>query len=213
MRKLISLFKSKKENPPMEVREKNLEDLEKKYRGMLFEWIKGDLSGSTNTFREVKKIGDNFFIEFEEGGRINEDLVDEYTLFYPSPVAGLPIASSTPPVEKSSSVTSIVYNESSPSLDPDSPIYTLLRKQKKNMVGISIKIELNLPSKELYGVLSSSFEDAESEIIKFVLDGVDIEDIKKSLSESIRKNYYSSKVPVEKENGKKINSKEKEEQS
>lgn len=213
MRKLISLFKSKKENPPMEVREKNLEDLEKKYRGMLFEWIKGDLSGSTNTFREVKKIGDNFFIEFEEGGRINEDLVDEYTLFYPSPVAGLPVASSTPPVEKSSSVTSIVYNESPSSLDPDSPIYTLLRKQKKNMVGISIKIELNLPSKELYGVLSSSFEDAESEIIKFVLDGVDIEDIKKSLSESIRKNYYSSKSSVEKENGKKINSKEKEEQS
>jgi hypothetical protein len=213
MRKLISLFKSKKENPPMEVREKNLEDLEKKYRGMLFEWIKGDLSGSTNTFREVKKIGDNFFIEFEEGGRINEDLVDEYTLFYPSPVAGLPVASSTPPVEKSSSVTSIVYNESPSSLDPDSPIYTLLRKQKKNMVGISIKIELNLPSKELYGVLSSSFEDAESEIIKFVLDGVDIEDIKKSLSESIRKNYYSSKVSSEKENGKKINSKEKEEQS
>jgi hypothetical protein len=213
MRKLISLFKSKKENPPMEVREKNLEDLEKKYRGMLFEWIKGDLSGSTNTFREVKKIGDNFFIEFEEGGRINEDLVDEYTLFYPSPVAGLPVASSTPPVEKSSSVTSIVYNESPSSLDPDSPIYTLLRKQKKNMVGISIKIELNLPSKELYGVLSSSFEDAESEIIKFVLDGVDIEDIKKSLSESIRKNYYSSKASVEKENGKKINSKEKEEQS
>ena len=213
MRKLISLFKSKKENPPMEVREKNLEDLEKKYRGMLFEWIKGDLSGSTNTFREVKKIGDNFFIEFEEGGRINEDLVDEYTLFYPSPVAGLPVASSTPPVEKSSSVTSIVYNESPSSLDPDSPIYTLLRKQKKNMVGISIKIELNLPSKELYGVLSSSFEDAESEIIKFVLDGVDIEDIKKSLSESIRKNYYSSKASAEKENGKKINSKEKEEQS
>jgi hypothetical protein len=213
MRKLISLFKSKKENPPMEVREKNLEDLERKYRGMLFEWIKGDLSGSTNTFREVKKIGDNFFIEFEEGGRINEDLVDEYTLFYPSPVAGLAIAPSTPPVEKSSSVTSIVYNESSPSSDPDSPIYTLLRKQKKNMVGISIKIELNLPSKELYGVLSSSFEDAESEIIKFVLDGVDIEDIKKSLSESIRKNYYSSKPSVEKEKEKKINSKEKEEQS
>jgi hypothetical protein len=210
MKKLISLFKSKKENPTMEVREKNLEDLEKKYTGMLFEWIKGDLTGTTNNFREIKKIGDNFFIEFQEGGRINEDLVDEYTLFYPSPVAGLPVA---PPVEKSSSVTSIVYNESQISSDPDSPIYTLLRKQKKNMVGISIKIELNLPSKELYGVLSSSFEDAESEIIKFVLDGVDIEDIKKSLSESIRKNYYSSKPSSEKDQEKKINSKEKEEQS
>ena len=49
---------------------------------------------------------------------------------------------------------------------------------------------MNLPSKDLFGVLSSSFEDAEKEIINFVLDGVDIEDIKLALAESIKKNYY-----------------------
>ena len=145
MKKIISLFKSKKEKSPMEVKEKNLEDLRRKYEGMMFEWIKGDSSGSVNRYKEVKKIGDNFFIEFQEGGRINDDLVDEYTLYYPAP----PQIQNPPSVsEKSSTVTSIVYNDAIPQSDPDSPIYTLLRKQKKNMIEVSIKIELNLPSKE-----------------------------------------------------------------
>ena len=186
----------------METMEKNLEDLKLKYQGMMFEWIKGDLIGSTNTFKEIKEAGENFFIEFIEGGRINEDLVDEYTLFYPAP----PQIQNLPSVEKSSSVTSIVYGESQKSrIDSDSPIYSLLKKQKKNMVEVSIKIELNLPSKELYGVLSSSFEGAENEIIEFVIDGIDIEDIKKYLSESIKRNYYSPSSSPEKNTGKKIN--------
>jgi hypothetical protein len=58
------------------------------------------------------------------------------------------------------------------------------------MVDVSIKIKLNLPPKDLYTVLSGSFEDAEREIIDFVLDGVDIEDIKTSLADSIKKSYY-----------------------
>jgi hypothetical protein len=202
MRKLISLFKPKKKSQKMETKEKNIEDLKLKYQGMMFEWIKGDLAGSTNTFKELREAGENFFIEFIEGGRINEDLVDEYTLFYPAP-AGI---QNLPSVEKSSTVTSIVYGESQkPGINTDSPIYSLLEKQKKNMVEVSIKIELNLPSKELYSVLSSSFDDAENEITKFVIDGIDIEDIKKSLSESIKRNYYSPGSSVEKNSMKKIN--------
>ena len=186
----------------METKEKNLEDLKLKYQGMMFEWIKGDLVGTTNTFKELREAGENFFIEFIEGGRINEDLVDEYTLFYPAPAE----IQNLPSIEKSSTVTSIVYGESQKSgVNTDSPIYSLLEKQKKNMVEVSIKIELNLPSKELYSVLSSSFEDAENEITKFVIDGIDIEDIKKSLSESIKRNYYSPSSSTEKNSVKKIN--------
>lgn len=61
------------------------------------------------------------------------------------------------------------------------------------MVDVSINIKLNLPSKDLYNVLSGSFEDAEREIIDFVLDGVDINDIKASLADSIEKSYYEKK--------------------
>ena len=91
---------------------------------------------------------------------------------------------------KESAVTAISYDDSK-SAHPDSPIYKLLKKQKKNLIEVSIKIKLNLPPKELYGVLLSSFEDAEKEIIDFVLDGVDIDNIKSSLADSIKKSYYA----------------------
>ena len=73
-----------------------------------------------------------------------------------------------------------------------------MKKQKKNPVEVGIKLKLNLPSKELYSVLSSSFDDAEREIIDFVLDGVDIEDIKRALADSIKKNYYALNSNTEK---------------
>jgi len=38
-----------------------------------------------------------------------------------------------------------------------------------------------------------------------VIDGIDIEDIKKSLSESIKRNYYSPSSSSEKNSAKKIN--------
>jgi hypothetical protein len=94
-------------------------------------------------------------------------------------------------------VTSIVYNDEAKQSKSESPIYKLLNKQKKNIVEVSIKLKLNLPPKELYGVLSSSFDDAEKEIIEFVLDGIDIDDIKKSLSDSIRKGYYNLETKSE----------------
>jgi len=34
----------------------------------------------------------------------------------------------------------------------DSPIYTLLKKQKPNWVNVSISLKLNLPTKNLHGV-------------------------------------------------------------
>ena len=58
---------------------------------------------------------------------------------------------------------------------------------------------MNLPPKELYNVLLGSFEDAEKEIIDFVLDGIDINNIKKSLADSVKKSYYSESSKNKKE--------------
>jgi hypothetical protein len=132
------------------------------------------------------------FIEFQSGKRMNVELLNEYMIMLPAqPAQSAPV--NNPPVQMRSNdqttVTSIIYDDSKISQN-DSPIYKLLKKQKKNMVDVSIKIKLNLPPKDLYTVLSGSFEDAEREIIEFVLDGVDIEDIKASLADSIKKSYY-----------------------
>jgi hypothetical protein len=66
------------------------------------------------------------------------------------------------------------------------------------MVEVSIKIKLNLPPKDLYNVLLGSFDEAEKEIIDFVLDGIDINNIKIALADSVKKSYYSEKTESKK---------------
>lgn len=200
MRNLVALlFGKNKKNKKMEITEKSLEEARALYSGMEFQWIKGDDALSTEYFKSLNANGDSVFIEFASGKRINMELLDEFMTYFPAQPRQAEPAQIVPPSQqplnephRNSRVTEVVYQEqASQTSDVDSPIYKLLKKQKKNIVEVSIKMKLNLPPKELYGVLSSSFEDADNEIINFVLDGVDIDDIKASLAESIKKSYYS----------------------
>jgi hypothetical protein len=196
LKKIFSKNKSKK----MSLSEiKTIEDLKKEYQWMEFQWIKGEMLSGIEQFKDISTNGDDFFIHFISGRRMNISLLDEFMMYYPAPPrVNIPIQSDPPEIyqqkqpQKNSTVTDISYENigSDNYINDESPIYKLLKKQKRNPVEVSIKIKLDLPSKELYGVLSESFDDAEGEILNFILDGVDIEDIKKSLSESIKKNYY-----------------------
>jgi len=195
MRKILSFFKRKpKKSLKMDITDQNVEEIRDKFKSMEFQWIKGEYLSGAENYKNVVANNNDIFIEFSSGRRINMDLLDEYLVYFPAQPKIPQTQQSTineTPIKKDSTVTSIVYDDQSKIYSEDSPIYKLLKKQKKNLVDISIKIKLNLPSKELYGVLSTSFEDADKEIIEFVLDGVDIDDIKASLAQSIRSNYYS----------------------
>jgi hypothetical protein len=80
----------------------------------------------------------------------------------------------------------------------DNPIVSLLQKQKPNWVEVSINLKLNLPTKNLYNVLSSSFDDAEDEIIEFVVRDLDIEVIKDSLRINIKDIYNKGNATLRK---------------
>jgi len=193
---LSSLFNKKdKKNKKMEISEQTIDNARSYYGAFDYQWIKGDDSGMDEKYKDIVLNEDLSFIVFQSGKRINSELLNDYMIMLPAqPVQNMhSIPVNIPQVQTGSNeqttVTSIIYNDSKIPQN-DSPIYKLLKKQKKNMVDVSIKIKLNLPPKDLYTVLSGSFEDAESEIIDFVLDGVDIEDIKTSLADSIKKSYY-----------------------
>jgi hypothetical protein len=114
--------------------------------------------------------------------------------FNSSPV---PASTTSPSVNNSSpnkgSINSIDYGKTVQVGVEESPIYKLLKKQKPNWVNVNISLKLNLPTKSLYNVLISSFEDAETEIANYVTEGVDIEDIKEAIAESIRTSFYEAK--------------------
>jgi hypothetical protein len=179
--------------------ELSLEDLHEKFSEFDFTWLKGDNAGDTERFTRMAGTPEHKFVVFQSGNRINVDLIDEYMTTFPKSPSTLDlnaIPNQSPDlrlpaqVSASTSVQSISYVETKAPVN-DSPIFKLLEKQKKNMVDVSIQLKINLPSKDLYNVLIESFEGAEDEVIDYIINGIEVDDIKKSLSESIKKSYYS----------------------
>ena len=56
-------------------------------------------------------------------------------------------------------------------------------------MGISIDLELNVPPKELLVILEDSFDNAEDEVVNFVLSSINTEDIKKSVKSALSEYY------------------------
>ncbi len=188
--------KSKK----MNWKDKSLEEIQNFFQTKDFQWLKGDQMGNIEKFKSIEKDESTglIFISFRSGGRMNVELVQEYMDVFPSQNIDFnAVATSNPhtptqtkpdissqPNKKTNSVSSVQLSES--------PIYSLLKKQKTNWVNVNITLKLNLPSKNLYGVLTTSFEEADREIVNFVTEGIDIDDIKSALGDSILA-YYDKK--------------------
>jgi len=196
---LKRIFSKKKK---MDLTDKTLPELKEELSQKDFQWIKGEKMGNIEGFRDV--ISDETtgmsFLEFVSGGRINLELLNEYMDMFPASkvdFSGMHTAithSEIPPITQTTQakVQKIQHQVSSIELE-ESPIYTLLKKQKENWVNVNITLKLNLPSKSLYNVLISSFDGAENEVIDYVTEGIDIEDIRAALGESISSYYEQAK--------------------
>lgn len=173
------------------IEEIDIEHLDKELRPFVYKWTKGDNDGEICEYEDLFKDPTTgiIWINFKGGSRINYLLLNDFMLqIEPSSVkqgateqlASLPMRN-----------VMLSDNKSKVTL-PDNPIVSLLHKQKVNWVEVGINLKLNLPTKNLYNVLTSSFEDAEEEIIEFVVRDLDIELIKDSLRINIKDIYNKS---------------------
>lgn len=172
------------------IEEIDIEVLDRELKPFIYKWTKGDNSGDVCEYENVFKDPTTgiIWINFKGGTRINYALLEEYMIQIDSSaiVHSEPITQQLPVRN-----VMIADSKSKPQL-PDNPIVSLLEKQKPNWVEVGINLKLNLPTKNLYNVLNSSFEDAEEEIIEFVVRDLDIELIKESLRINIRDIYKSN---------------------
>ena len=175
----------RKKNKMENIEEIDIEHLDKELRPFVYKWTKGDNDGEICEYEDLFKDPTSgiIWINFKGGSRINYLLLNDFMLqIEPSAVkegaieqlASLPMRN-----------VMLSDNKSKVTL-PDNPIVSLLHKQKANWVEVGINLKLNLPTKNLYNVLTSSFEDAEEEIIEFVVRDLDIELIKDSLRINIK---------------------------
>lgn len=194
LKKLVGKILKKRSNK-MDFSEKTLEEIEDNFKNLDFQWIKGENLGNIEKFKGVIEEGGNRFVIFENGRRINVGLIHEFMDTFPSSPLRMdanPVPSVSAHPQGKPSISSINYGPSSPSVE-ESPIYKLLKKQKPNWVNVNISLKLNLPTKSLYNVLVSSFEDADLEIANYVTEGIDIEEIRSAVAESIRSSFYETK--------------------
>lgn len=196
---LNSIFTRKKN---MELKEKTLEEIKLDLSQKSFLWIKGEWMGSLEEYGDVESDESTgmTFLLFKSGKRINLDLLDEYLEKYighpPSDihtvVEDYSVSNNHLRITEGKNGNSHSKNQVSSAEIKESPIYSLLKKQKSNWVEVSLNLKLNLPPKNLYQVLVGSFEDADSEIIDFVTEGIDMDDVRSALADSIA-SYYEKK--------------------
>jgi len=201
--RIANIFKIKKRNMSDNGEEISVEILTNRYTNHDFQWIKGENLMNVVSFDVVTQQDDQFYIHFKGGSRINYNILEEYMTWYPAQRVE-PRPAPTPAPQSHASVSSIKFGDTGTAINEasQSPIYNLLARQKKKPVEIEFKIKVPLPSKDLFNVLTSSFDDAENEIVQFIIDSIDIDDIRNTLSKSIRENYYGSgnqKPAVQKE--------------
>lgn len=194
--KISGIFKKKNK---MSFTDKSLEEIDAELKNSDFQWIKGEQTGMIEKYAGIDETNGMKFLNFQGGGRINLEILREFMDIFPSSPIHFdelnvpkpnPVASSP---AKKGSVNSVDYGKTVQVGVEESPIYKLLKKQKPNWVNVNISLKLNLPTKSLYNVLISSFEDADTEIASYVTEGVDIEDIKEAIAESIRTSFYETK--------------------
>jgi hypothetical protein len=195
---LSRLFKKEKK---MDLKEKTLPEIREELSKVDFQWIKGDKAGNVEKFDDV--LSDEStgmtFVSFKGGGRINIELLGEYLDTFPaSKVDFNSVAVDNPPIpnvlseatgQDKKSAAPVRRNTVSSIELEESPIYKLLKQQKENWVSVNISLKLNLPPKNLYNVLITSFDGANEEIVDYVTEGIDIEDIRAALAESILAYY------------------------
>ena len=192
-------------------KKKNMENLEEMDIEMLsnelkifsYKWTKGDNDGKVCDFDSVFKDPTTgiVWINFTDGTRINYDLLNQYmmqldkNLAYVAPISNAPVIDqyTQAPVRNV-----MLPDNASIRTESTNPIVSLLEKQKPNWVNVDISLKLNLPTKSLYNVLTSSFEDADNEIIEFVVKDLDLEIIKESLRINIKEIYKGTNGNVRK---------------
>ena len=149
-----------------------------------FQWIKGDDIGRVVTIKDI----DDQWINFNEGGRLAKDLKDEFIKSLEEDIAKEFVKTENPkpvlgPPKVSENTNTSVLDNNPP------PIRVLFNKQKKNnKVKLILEFPVNIPTKGVYELMSTSFDKKEvnEQLQSFILDQLSEDEILDCLHNSVQ---------------------------
>jgi hypothetical protein len=146
------------------------------------QWIKGDKIGNVETV----KGSDSEWTLFESGARISSSLINEFMI---------PIGSNDPVLDFDSAISTVETSPRKreqqilPKLPVErSPVRMLFDKQKNaDEVTLSLSLNITVPKKEIFNIISVSFEEEEviKELRSFIEDQIKEDLVKESIKNSI----------------------------
>jgi len=74
-------------------------------------------------------------------------------------------------------------------VNTDDPVWIMMNKSKKTDTEVNMTLTISLPSQSLFDVIKESFDDGNEKGLEYIIENIDITDIKKSLKEGLNQMY------------------------
>lgn len=158
------------------------------FRGKYFKYINTEFIGLIVRAERMIKEGTNYFVFFDDGQKYAVQDIDKLMVENHDYME--------------TDLSKIVPNKINAGLNPNirieqkhvefDPVIEILKRRKKKPVELSLSIELDLPSKELYAVLVDDYDNAEDKIIDYLFTPENIVTLKECIKNSL-KIYYGNK--------------------
>lgn len=165
-----------------------------------YQWTKSEYIGKVVVVSEEQP--DDKFLQFTDGSRINKTLISEYMMEVPTGTKGIndldilqtgPVQDQTPTVATNTSAPVITQ----PAAKEPSVMGKMIAKMsKKNVVTVPVQINLNIPTVDIYNMLSGGMEteDLNEEIMEVALQQIEINKLHDYIKENVAQflqEYYS----------------------
>ena len=171
---------------------------------VMYQWIKSERFGDVVTVAEDQKDGK--WLYFEDGSRINKQLIQEFLMPVRNENEVLQVASETTQpqtgqVEDHSNTVVTTTSDAiitQPKVDKEPSVMgkMIMKMSKKNVVNVPIQLNLNIPTPAIYAMLSEGMEedDLNEEIMEVALQQIEIDNLVEYLKENLSSflsEYYS----------------------
>lgn len=80
-------------------------------------------------------------------------------------------------------------------VNSDDPVYIMMEKAKKVDTEVEMSLTISLPSAHLFDVVRDSFEDGDKKALEYIIENIDITDIKEALKAGIEEMYGPNEDP------------------
>lgn len=150
-----------------------------------YQWTKGDRFGDIVTVAEDQQDGK--WLYFDDGSRINPDLIGEFLLEVRNEREVLNVDNIQPAVQNQPEVVQPTIQQQVETKEPSIMGKMIMKMSTKNVVNVPLQINISIPTQQLYGMLSEGMEedDLNEEIMEVALQQIEIDNLTEYLKENI----------------------------